>query len=63
MGNRPFTTIAAILFALAVLVHIYRLVRHAQIIVGSHTLSETVSIVAIVIAAIMAWGLFRESRR
>jgi hypothetical protein len=63
MGNRPFTTIAAILFALAVLVHIYRLVRHAPIIVGSHNISETVSIFAIVVAAIMAWGLFRESRR
>jgi hypothetical protein len=63
MGNKPFTTIAAILFALAVLVHVYRLIRHAPIVVGSHSLSETVSIVAIVIAAIMSWGLYRESRR
>jgi len=63
MGNKPFTLIAAILFGLAALVHLYRLVRHFQITVGSHTLGETVSIVAIIIAAIMSWGLFRESRR
>jgi hypothetical protein len=63
MGNKPFTLIAATLFALAVLVHLYRLIRHFQITVGSHTISETVSIVAIIVAAIMSWGLFRESRR
>ena len=33
------------------------------VVVGSHPLSETVSIVAIVVAAIMAWGLYRESKR
>ena len=63
MGNKPFTTIAAVLFALAALLHIYRLFTHFQVVVGSHELSQTLSIVAIVIAAILSWGLFRESRR
>jgi uncharacterized membrane protein YcgQ (UPF0703/DUF1980 family) len=63
MGNKPFTTIAAVLFALAALIHIYRLFTHFQVVVGSHELSQTVSIVAIVVAAILSWGLFRESRR
>ena len=45
MGNKPFTLIAAVLFALAALVHLYRLFKHFTVIVGSHTLSETVSIV------------------
>jgi len=63
MGKRPFTTVAALLFALAVLIHIYRLVTHFQIVAGSHTLPDTVSYVAIVFGAVMAWGLFRESRR
>jgi hypothetical protein len=63
MGNRPFTLIAAVLFALAALLHLYRLFTHFQVILGSHTISQAVSIVAIVIAAIMAWGLYRESRR
>ena len=63
MGNRPFTTIAAILFLLAALVHAYRLLTHFQLIAGSHTLPMWVSIVGIVIALILSWGLFKESRR
>ena len=63
MGNKPFTLLAAIFFALAALIHLYRLFTHFQIIVGSHMLSPTISIIAIVIAAILSWGLFRESRR
>ena len=60
---RPFTWIASAIFALMALVHIYRLFTHFQIIAGSHTISQGVSIVAIVVAAILSWGLFRESRR
>ena len=63
MGNKPFTTIAATLFAIAALLHLYRLFRGFQIVLGSHQISQTLSIVAIVVAAILSWGLFRESRR
>ena len=60
--SRPFTLIAAILFALAALVHVYRLFTHFQVIAGSHTIPEWGSYVAIVVAGILAIGLFRESR-
>jgi chromate transport protein ChrA len=63
MGNKPFTTIAAVLFAIAAVLHLVRLFKHFDVVLGSHRISETMSIVAIVVAAIMAWGLFRESRR
>ncbi len=63
MGNKPFTTIAAVLFALAALIHIYRLFTHFQVVIGSHELSQTVSMIAIIVAAILSWGLFRESKR
>jgi hypothetical protein len=63
MGSKPFTLIAAILFGLAALVHIYRLFTHFQVILGSHDISQTASIIAIVVAAVMSWGLFRESKR
>ncbi len=63
MGNKPFTLIAAIFFALAALVHLYRMFTHFQVVIGSHPISETVSMVAIVVAAVMAWGLYRESKR
>jgi hypothetical protein len=61
--TRPFTLIAAILFALMALAHAYRLVTHFQIMAGSHMLPMWLSIVAILVTAILAAGLFREARR
>jgi hypothetical protein len=61
-GRRPFTTIAAILFAIMALVHVYRLVTHFQIVVGSHAIPEWVSILAIVVTGGLSLMLFRESR-
>jgi hypothetical protein len=61
--TRPFTLIAAILFALMALAHAYRLVTHFQITAGSHMLPMWLSIVAILVTAILAAGLFREARR
>ena len=60
--KRPFTLIAAIIFALMAVVHAYRLLTHFQIIAGSHTLPMWLSIVAIVVTGILAVGLYRESR-
>lgn len=60
---RPFTLIAAIIFALMAVVHAYRVFTHFQIVAGSHALPMWLSIVAIVVTAVLAIGLFRESRR
>ena len=60
--TKPFTLIAAVLFALAVLVHVYRLYKQAPINVGSHTIPMSMSYVAIVVLAVLAWGLYRESK-
>lgn len=60
--TRPFTLIAAILFALAALLHVYRIFTHFQIMAGSHVAPDWISYVAIVVGAVMAWGLYRESR-
>ena len=63
MGNKPFTKIAAALFGIAMLLHIYRLFTHYQITAGSHAIPQSASYVAIVVAAIMTWGLYQESKR
>ncbi|HVE00729.1 MAG TPA: hypothetical protein VNB78_03420 [Sphingomicrobium sp.] len=63
MGNRPITMLAAIIFAVMALVHVYRLVTHFQLIVGSHVIPETASYAAIVVAGALAIGLYREARR
>ena len=61
--SRPFTMIAAIIFAVMAVLHAYRLFTHFQVIVGSHTIAESISIVAILVTAVLAFGLFREARR
>ena len=63
MGKRPITLIAAIIFAVMTLAHIYRLMTHFQIVVGSHVIPESASYAAIVVTGALAIGLFRESRR
>lgn len=60
--TRPFTWIASAIFALMALIHIYRLFTHFQIVIGSHSIPEWVSMVAIVVTAGLSWMLCREAR-
>ncbi len=60
---RPFTTIAAIIFGLMALLHAYRLATHFQVIVGSHTIAQGLSWVAVVLTGVLSYGLFREAKR
>jgi hypothetical protein len=60
---KPFTMIAAILFALAALLHAYRLLTHFQVILGSHTIAQEVSWIGVIVAGVLSYGLFREARR
>jgi hypothetical protein len=59
---RPFTWIASGIFALLALVHLFRLFRHFQIVIGSHVIPMWVSIAGFVIAAGLSWMLCREAR-
>jgi hypothetical protein len=61
--NRPFTLLAAVIFALMALVHLYRMVTNFQIVLGSHTIPMAASWIAIVITALLAVMLYRESQR
>ena len=61
--NSPFTLLAAVIFALMALVHLYRIVTHFQIILGSHVVPMSASYVAIAITGLLAVLLFRESQR
>lgn len=62
MRSKPFTWIASAIFALMALAHIYRLITHFQIVIGSHALPMWVSIVGIIIAGGLSWMLCREAR-
>ena len=63
MGSRPFTMIAAIIFGLMALLHIYRLFTDFQVIVGSHTIPVNASWIALIVTAVLSYGLVREARR
>ena len=41
--TRPFTLIAAILFAITALLHLYRLFTHFQVVAGSHEIPQWAS--------------------
>jgi len=61
--TRPFTLLAAIIFGLIALVHLYRLLIHPfPVMLGHHSIGQTVSIIAVVITGFLAFMLFRESR-
>ena len=60
---KPFTTLAAIVFGLMALVHLYRLLRPFDIVVGGWAAPQGVSIVALVVPGILSVMLVRESRR
>ena len=60
---KPFTLIAAIIFGLMALLHVYRLATHFQIIVGSHTIAQEISWIGVIVRGVLSYGLFREARR
>ena len=63
MTGRPFTLIAAIIFALIALVHAYRIMTEFQVVIGTHVIAQGVSWVALVITGALSVGLFREALR
>ena len=60
---KPFTTLAILIFALIALLHLYRLVRHFEVVVQGMVVPQWVSLVAVVVTAGLALMLWRESRR
>ena len=60
--SKPFTLIAALIFALMALLHLYRLFTNFQVILGSHTVPMWVSYVGLIIPGLLAVMLYRESK-
>jgi hypothetical protein len=62
-SKRPFTLIAAVIFLLMAALHAYRQFTHFQVVIGTHSISQGISLVAIVVTLVLSFGLFREARR
>lgn len=60
--NKPFTTIAVVIFALMALVHIFRLAFGWEVTIQGSVVPMWVSVVGIVIIGGLAIMLWRESR-
>ena len=59
---RPFTSIAAAIFLLIALAHLYRILVGFPVVVGTFQIGQSVSWVALVVTMVLAAGLFREAR-
>ena len=62
-SRRPFTSIAAAIFAIMALVHAYRLAVGFPVTVGGTEVAQGVSWIALAITAMFSLGLLREARR
>jgi len=62
-ARRPFTLIAALLFLLIALVHIYRLVAGFPVTIGGSAVPMAVSWAGAIVAGLLGVMLLRESRR
>lgn len=60
---KPFTTIAAAIFLLMGLVHVYRIAAGIPITFGDASIGQNVSWAALITTLILAAGLFREALR
>lgn len=60
---KPFTTLAAIVFALIALIHLYRLIWPFEVVVHGMIVPQWVSIAGLVVAGTLAFMLHREAKR
>ena len=61
-SSRPFTWIAAAIFAVMAIVHIIRVFTGFQVVIGTHAMPLWLTYVAIVVTAFLSWMLCREAR-
>ena len=59
---KPFTTIAAIIFAVMMLAHVWRLATGFDVIVAGTAIPMWVSIPAVLVTGLLALMLWRERR-
>jgi len=63
--NSPTTglRVASVIFGIFAIGHVLRLINHAQVTVGTHTIPMGVSWIALIVAAILCIWMWRLSSR
>jgi hypothetical protein len=59
---KPFRKIATIIFGITVFIHLYRLITHFSVSIGSHEVPVWVNIIGFIIATTLSIGLWKESK-
>ena len=59
---KPFTTIAAVIFTVMALAHLYRLVRPFALVIDGCSLPQWLSIIGVLVPAGLALMLWREAK-
>lgn len=59
---RPFSAIAAAIFALMAIAHVYRLATGFSINVAGTEIGQGISWLALIVTTVLAYGLYRESK-
>ena len=60
--SKPFTWIAAAIFALVAILHLIRIFTHFQVVFGTHVIPMWASYVGFIVPAFLSWMLCREAR-
>ncbi len=60
---KPFSTIAVFVFVLVALLHILRLFFGWEVIINGAKVPTWVSLLSVVIAGLLAFGVWRESQQ
>ena len=60
---KPFTSIAVVVFALVALLQLLRVALGWDVTVNGYLVPPWFSVIACVVAATLAWMLWREARR
>jgi hypothetical protein len=61
--NKPFTKIAACLFALGAIIHLLRLITHFSVQIGGVLMPLWVNVIGVILATTFAVMLWRESAK
>jgi len=59
---KPFTTLAAVIFGLVALLHLYRVIRPFELVIAGNAIPQWISIVGLIVAGLLAVMLWRERR-
>lgn len=59
---KPFTTMTVVVLAIVAIVHLLRLILGWQVFVNNVGIDNWVSVVGVIVAGGLAWGLWTEAR-